>query len=95
MTSKILIGNIAEDTTEQLLREMLAQTIGKVVELTIPQDSKTHKHRGYAVVELPDDISVDRIVKELDGYLLNGRALTITVEQRVSPKRKWYELGKR
>ncbi len=93
MTSKILIGNISSDTTEIALREMLVETVGEVVHIELPKDIKTRKIRGYAIVELPSTIATDRAVDILDGYLLNGRALTISIEGSGAP-RKWYEFGK-
>jgi RNA recognition motif-containing protein len=94
MTRKILIGNISPDTTEEILREMLAKTVENVVHVEIPQDTKNHRNRGYAVVELANEAAADHAVQVLDGHLLNGRALSISVEHPAN-KRKWYELGKR
>lgn len=94
--SKILIGNIPSDTTEEILRQLLAERIGGVVNLTIPQNSKTGKHQGYVIVELPTDIAATEAVNVLKGCVLDGRVLSTSIEaSAVKQKRKWYEFGKR
>lgn len=92
MKTKILIGNISEDTTRDQLADLLVAKIGKVDCIDMPQNEKSKKSRGFAVVHLTNDMQAIAAVEELDGYSLNGRALAITVEQPAHKPRKWYKL---
>lgn len=95
MNRKILIGNISPETSEEVLRAVLAKIVGSVTTLAIPQNAKTRKNRGYAIAEFPGASGASRAVNLLDGYILDGRALSVSLEQPVYPKRKWYEFGEK
>ncbi|HEY9773890.1 MAG TPA: RNA-binding protein [Planktothrix sp.] len=95
MTRNIVIGNISMDTTEESIRELLKERVGKVSTVTLPCDAKTKANRGYAIVEMADDAQAYRAATELDGVSFAGRTLAITVADRIPEKRKWYKFGAR
>jgi RNA recognition motif-containing protein len=90
MKNKILIGNISAETTEELLRELLAGTAG-VVSVSVPLDPKSQKNRGYAFVEMAGDLQAEKAAANLHGTELDGRAITCSVVEPPG-KPKWYEL---
>ncbi len=90
--SKILVGNLSTDATEERILELFAETTGAVLSVSIPLDPKTGKNRGYAFVEM-DEADAEKAIGDLNGRFLAGRAIAISVVEKLQKKFKWYKLG--
>ena len=51
MTSKLYVGNLSYDMTEDELRDTFSEA-GDVVDATILLDRETHRSRGFGFVEM-------------------------------------------
>jgi RNA recognition motif-containing protein len=91
MTIKLLVGNISTEANEDLIRNLFSATAGPVNSVDIPQNPKTGKNRGYALVEMNTDLDAEQAVRDLDGAELGGRVMAISVVERTQTKRKWYK----
>lgn len=91
MKSKILIGNIPADTSENLIRDLVVSKIGDILSISLPQDPKTRKNRGFAIVEVSQDAQAVQAVNDLNGFCLDGRLLAITIQTSSRESRKWYQ----
>ena len=90
--SKILVGNISTDTTEEHIRDLFSKTAGAVLSISIPADAKSGKNKGYAFVEM-NDLEAEKAVVDLEGMSVQGRALAISLVEKLQKKFKWYKLG--
>jgi len=76
MDSKLFVGNLSFDTTENDLQDKFAAH-GNVVQVDIPQDRSTNKPRGFGFVTMSSKQEADAAVSALNGADLHGRALTL------------------
>ena len=76
MSSKLYVGNLAFNTTEQDLQNAFA-THGQVNSTNIITDPETGRSRGFGFVELETTESASAAIKALDGKDLGGRALSV------------------
>ncbi len=72
----IFVGNLDTTTTEGQLRECF-RSYGTLATVTVVMDRDTGTPRGFAFIEMPDDMEADIAIKALNGTVLNGRSLSI------------------
>src|ERR1043165_1965774 len=76
MDSKLFVGNLSFDTTENDLQDKFAAH-GNVTQVDIPQDRMTNKPRGFGFVTMSSKEEATAAVNALNGTDLHGRALTV------------------
>ena len=81
----IYVGNLGFQTSEEELRDLFGKH-GRVERVSILYDSATGKPRGFAFVEMPDDVEAERAIRALNGVTLGGRTLKVN-EARPRPGR--------
>ena len=72
----IFIGNLNFETSESDVRVTFEQ-YGKVVRVTMMTDRETGRPRGFAFVEMSDDLEAGDAIADLNGRDVAGRALTV------------------
>ena len=82
----IYVGNVPFDTTADELRSLFAN-YGEVGAVTLPRDRGSGQVRGFAFVEMPNDVEGQKAISELDGSQLKGRTLVVN-EARRRPERR-------
>lgn len=93
--SQILLGNLPSELSEEHIREFFsAGTPVVVTAVSIPKDPKTGKSRGYAFVDMGTDDEASQAVHDLNGHLLEGRRVTMSVVESKRAKRKWYQFDR-
>ncbi|QDU72538.1 RNA recognition motif domain-containing protein [Mucisphaera calidilacus] len=80
----IYVGNLPYDTTEQELVDLFS-THGKVDRATLVFDRETGRPRGFAFVEMPDDVEGRKAIEALAGQPFNNRPLTINEARPRTP----------
>ena len=89
MDSKLFVGNLSFDTTENDLQDTFAAH-GSVMQVDIPQDRMTNKPRGFGFVTMSSKQEADAAVNALNGSELHGRSLTVNEarprEERSGPR---------
>ncbi len=94
--SKLLIGNIDTDASEDGIRQFLLPIMSQVVSVDISIDPRTGKNRGYAYVILRTDVQAEkRCPRTHMANLPCSRNMTITVVEQEPVKGKWYKFGRR
>jgi len=78
MNNKLFVGNLAFDVTENDLQDLFAQH-GSVVEVNLVLDRATGRSRGFAFVTMATDEAAQAAIQALNGFSLQGRALTVNV----------------
>jgi RNA recognition motif-containing protein len=76
MNSKLYVGNLSFDATENDLHDLFAPH-GTVTEANLMQDRMTGKPRGFAFVTMATKESADAAIQALNGKEWKGRALTV------------------
>src|SRR5438477_11116972 len=73
---KLYVGNLSFETTENDLQDLFEKH-GTVNEAHLMMDRMTGKSRGFAFVTMNDEAQAKAAMGALNGYELNGRALTV------------------
>ena len=76
MSTKLYIGNLPFDVTEDDLRNMVSEH-GPVNEVTVVMDKATGKARGFAFVTMNTPEAAKVAIAALNGKDWKGRALTV------------------
>jgi cold-inducible RNA-binding protein len=91
MATKLYVGNLPFNTTENELQELFSQA-GAVQEVMLMQDKFTGKSRGFAFVTMGSEQDAQNAITQLNGKTLEGRALTVN-EARPRETRPGYAGG--
>jgi cold-inducible RNA-binding protein len=76
MSTKLYVGNLSFDITENDLRDMMAAH-GPVNEVSVIMDKVTGRARGFAFVTMNTQESATAAIAALNGKEFQGRALTV------------------
>ncbi len=72
----IYVGNLSYKVRENDLLGVLA-TYGKVDSCKIIKDRETGKSKGFAFVEMADDVAAAKAIEELNGADFDGRTMVV------------------
>jgi len=76
MSKRVFVGNLPFSATEAQLSELFGQH-GEVSSVEIVKDRFTERSRGFGFVEMANDEQANEAIKALNGYEMDGRALTV------------------
>jgi RNA recognition motif-containing protein len=76
MGTKLYVGNLSFNTTENELQELFSQA-GAVQEVMLMQDKFTGKSRGFAFVTMGSEQDAQNAISKLNGQTVEGRPLTV------------------
>ena len=76
MGTKLYVGNLSFNTTENELQELFSQA-GAVQEVTLMQDKFTGKSRGFAFVTMGSEQDAQNAITKINGQTVEGRTLTV------------------
>ena len=78
METKLYVGNLSYDTTEEALRDLFMQA-GNVVSVTVIKDRDSGRSKGFAFVEMSSQSEVQKAISMFNSYTLNERQLTVNI----------------
>ena len=84
MSSKLFVGNLSFDTTENDLNDAFAAH-GTVMETNLLMDRETGRPRGFGFITMNSAEEAQKAMSALNGSQLGGRALTVN-EARPKPE---------
>ena len=76
MSTKIYVGGIAYETTEEKLKDTFAK-FGEVASVSIIMDRDTGQSKGFGFVEMQAADEAQKAITEMNGKDLDGRKLTV------------------
>ena len=76
MSTKIYVGGLAYETTENELKDLFAAN-GDVESDAIIMDRDTGKSKGFGFVEMTQSEDAQKAITNLDGKDFGGRKLTV------------------
>ena len=78
MSTKLFVGNLSFETTENDLQDAFAAH-GTVVETNLMMDRVSGRPRGFGFVTMSTPEEAQKAIAALNGSQLGGRALTVNV----------------
>ena len=73
---KILVRSLERTVTEEELLKLF-QEYGTVESCTLVLDAATGKSKGFAFVEMADDMAATKAIEELNGAEFDGRTMVV------------------
>ncbi|HEY0454843.1 MAG TPA: RNA-binding protein [Verrucomicrobiae bacterium] len=76
MNTKLFVGNLSFNTTENDLQDAFAAH-GNVVETNLMMDRTTGRPRGFGFVTMGSEAEAEKAIQAMNGATLDGRSLTV------------------
>jgi RNA recognition motif-containing protein len=80
----LYVGNLPFSAEESAVRALFEQNQRKVEDVHLVTDRETGRPRGFGFVEMGSREDADQAIRDLNGYQLDGRPLTVN-EARERP----------
>jgi RNA recognition motif-containing protein len=78
MESKLYVGNLSYNTTEDGLRTMFAKA-GTVVSVDMIKDRDTGRPKGFAFITMDNQEEAEGAIKLLNEKMLDDRAIRVNI----------------
>jgi RNA recognition motif-containing protein len=78
MNTKLFVGNLSYDTSENDLQDAFAAH-GTVVEANLMVDRMSGRPRGFGFITMGNAEEAQKAIEALNGSSLHGRAITVNV----------------
>ncbi|MBI4662745.1 MAG: RNA-binding protein [Verrucomicrobia bacterium] len=76
MGTKLYVGNLSFDVTENDLQDLFSQA-GSVTSVNLMQDRATGRSRGFGFVEMSSEADTAKAISQFNGKDFKGRPLTV------------------
>ena len=77
MGTRVYVGNLPFGTDGSQLRELFSRNDRMVNDATVITDRDTGRSRGFGFVEMSNNEEAQAVISELNGFTLEGRAMTV------------------
>jgi len=78
MATKLFVGKLSFNTTDDTLRALFAQH-GTVTSAQVIIDRDTQQSKGFGFVEMEDQAAAQAAINALDGNEFEGRSIVVNV----------------
>ncbi len=78
METKLYVGNLSYDATEEELKTLFSQA-GMVQSVAIIKDRETGRSKGFAFIEMSNQTEAQAAISQLNGKSYRDRALTVNI----------------
>lgn len=78
MESKLYVGNLSYDTTENDLRDLFKQA-GEIQEITLVTDRFTSQPKGFGFVQMVNQVDAEKAIRMFNDQELGGRRLIVNI----------------
>jgi RNA recognition motif-containing protein len=89
MDTKLYVGNMSYETTEQDLRTMFAEA-GTVESVDVIKDRETGRPKGFAFITMGSQAEAEKAISLFNGKEVSSRALKVNLarprEERPAPR---------
>jgi cold-inducible RNA-binding protein len=76
VTTKLFVGNLSYDTTEEELQVLFAQA-GPVKSVALPVDRQTGRPRGFGFVEMEKEEDAKQAITRFNGSTIRNRQINV------------------
>ena len=91
METKLYVGNLHFSVSEEKLTEMFTET-GNVVAVNIIKDRDSGRSKGFAFIEMSNQVEVEEAVRRYNEFEINGRPMKVSIAR---PQEKYGRYDKR
>jgi RNA recognition motif-containing protein len=88
----IYVSNLSFSVQDEDLKAFFAD-YGEVSSAKVIMDKLTNRSRGFGFVEMADEAAAQKAIQELDGGMVDGRAIKVSVarpkEEKSNNKRSF------
>jgi len=85
MGTKLYVGSLSYDTTDESLRECFSKA-GNVVSAMVVTDRMSGRSRGFGFVEMSTPEEAAKAVETLNGQELDGRTIIVNEARPLEPR---------
>ncbi len=78
MESKLFVGNLSYNVSEEELRELFSEA-GELKEVAVIVDRDTRRPKGFAFVEFVNQADAEKAIQMFNNYELDNRRLTVNI----------------
>lgn len=78
METKLYVGNLDYETTEEALQTLFAQA-GTVKSVALIKDRDTGRSKGFGFVEMETQADAQAAISMFNGKMMRERALTVNI----------------
>jgi cold-inducible RNA-binding protein len=78
MSTKLFVGNLSFNTTENDLQDAFAAH-GTVVEANLMMDRMSGRSRGFGFITMSTPEEAQKAIEALNGSQIDGRAVTVNI----------------
>ncbi len=86
MSTRLYVGNLSFDTTQESLTGAFEKDGRQVKEVSIVTDRETGRPRGFAFVEMGNESDAQAAIQAMDGVDLDGRNLKVNEAKERTPR---------
>jgi RNA recognition motif-containing protein len=94
MESKLYIGNLSYDTTEEKLRTLLAEA-GAVASVEMIKDRDTGRPKGFAFVTMGSQVEAEKAISMFNGKTIDDRIIKVNIARPREERPRSNEYGSR
>lgn len=96
MESKLYVGNLSYNTTEDDLRAAFAKS-GTVTSVDMIKDRMTGQMKGFAFVTMSSQVEAENAIKALNGKMMDNREIKVNPARprEETPRRGGYGSNRR
>lgn len=87
MASKLYVGNLSYDTSEETLKDVFSQA-GEVKSAMIIVNKFSGRSKGFGFVEMGSDEEAQRAIEMFNGQELDGRKIVVDIARPPKPRKK-------
>ncbi len=80
MSSKLFVGGLSWNTTDQSLAEAFSE-FGEVTEAKVILDRDTGRSRGFGFVTFDAPADAEKAIEEMDGSEIDGRSVRVNIAE--------------
>ncbi|MBI5304672.1 MAG: RNA-binding protein [Chloroflexi bacterium] len=78
MESKLYVGNLSYNTTEDDLRQLFSQA-GEIKQVTLILDRDTRRSKGFGFVEMTTQADAQKAIEMFNDHELDNRRITVSI----------------
>ena len=78
METKLFVGNLSYDTTDDSLRTLLSQA-GAVSSVELIKDRDTGRSKGFAFIQMGSQADLENAIRMFDGFTLDNRQIKVNI----------------
>lgn len=86
MDTKLYVGNMSYDVTEEDLRQLFSQA-GEIKEIAMIMDRDTRRPKGFGFVEMATQAEAEKAMQMFNEHELQGRRLQVNIARPKTERR--------